>query len=501
MSSEDDAIPAHPREPSGDTQRERRFVIGDTDFRTVAEDAPVMLWVTNADGNVVFTNSKWKKFIGAAPSDQVSGDAWVQALHPDDVQLCLATYQEAFIAHKSFQMEYRLRRADGQYRYVLDVGEPYISHEGKFSGYIGSSSDITERKNHEDQLRLSQLELSQHNQEMQLINQLNSYLQVCRSLEETYPIIAHYARRIFADDSGALYLFDEGHNLVDVVAAWGDEDLFLRAEIAPDDCWALRQGRLHAVDADAKAIVCGHLKGPAGLGYVCAPAVAQGEMIGVLCVVFGPGAGSAPDGGELPRRSSESRVRLVSMAADNLAMALVSLKLREALRRQSVRDPLTRLFNRRYLEETMLRELSTCKRGDRQLGLVMIDIDHFKEYNDKHGHDAGDFVLVEMADIVRGKLRSMDIPCRYGGEELVLVMPGASKEIATARAEAIRQAVEQHAFVFRGAALPQVTVSLGVAAHPADGDGAAELLKAADSALYEAKKAGRNRVVVAGAEE
>jgi diguanylate cyclase (GGDEF)-like protein len=133
------------------------------------------------------------------------------------------------------------------------------------------------------------------------------------------------------------------------------------------------------------------------------------------------------------------------------------------------------------------------------LEVVDVDHDHFKEYNDKHGHDAGDFVLVEMADLVRGKLRSMDIPCRYGGEELVLVMPGASKEIATARAEAVRQAVEQHAFLFRGVALPQVTVSLGVAAHPADGDGGAELLKAADSALYVAKNSGRNRVVVAGA--
>lgn len=458
-----------------------------------------MLWVTNADGKVVFTNSKWKKFIGAQPSDHVSGDAWVHALHPDDVQPCLSTYEEAFVARKSFQMEYRLRRADGQFRYVLDVGEPYISHEGKFSGFIGSSSDITERKNHEDQLRLSQLELRQHNKEMQLINELNSYLQVCRSLEETYPIIAHYARKIFADDSGALYLFDEGHNLVDVVATWGDDSLFVRAEIAPDDCWALRQGRLHAVDSEAEAIVCNHLKGPTGHGYVCAPAVAQGEMIGVLCVVFDAAdAGAAPNGGDVLRRSDESRIRLVSMAADNLAMALVSLKLREALRRQSVRDPLTRLFNRRYLEETMTRELSTCRRGERQLGVVMLDIDHFKEYNDSHGHDAGDFVLVEIAEIVRGKLRSMDIPCRYGGEELVLVMPGASKEIATARAEAVRQAVEQHAFLYKGKPLARVTASLGVAAHPADGNSAAELLKAADSALYLAKNSGRNRVVVAG---
>ena len=135
------------------------------------------------------------------------------------------------------------------------------------------------------------------------------------------------------------------------------------------------------------------------------------------------------------------------------------------------------------------------------VSILMIDIDHFKEYNDNHGHDAGDFVLVEMADIVRSKLRSMDIPCRYGGEELVLVMPGATREIAAARAEAVRQAVEKHAFVHKGKTLQRVTASLGVAAHPADGDNTPDLLKAADSALYLAKKSGRNRVIVAGADQ
>src|SRR5258706_1588027 len=125
-----------------------------TDFRIVAEDAPVMLWLTNAEGKVVFTNSKWLKFVGGPQGDPVGGDAWVKALHPDDLESCMRIFEEAFAAHQSFEMEYRLRRADGQYRYVLDTGEPYINKEGKFAGFIGSSADITDRKNHEDQLRV-----------------------------------------------------------------------------------------------------------------------------------------------------------------------------------------------------------------------------------------------------------------------------------------------------------------------------------------------------------
>ncbi|PPC93695.1 MAG: hypothetical protein CTY33_07105 [Methylotenera sp.] len=471
-------------------------VLESTDFRIVAEDAPVMLWLTNAEGKVVFTNLKWKKFIsGSSDHKPLASDAWVQALHPDDFDHCMKTFNDAFVDHTSFQMEYRLRRADGQYRYVLDTGEPYLNKDGKFAGFIGSSSDVTDRKNHEDQLRLSQLELTQHNKEMQFINELNSYLQVCLSLDETHPIIEHYAKKIFADYSGVLYLFDEAHSMVETAARWGDDESLSQPTISPDDCWGLRQGKVHVVDGVDDVIVCNHIHGHCKDGYVCAPVIAQGEMIGVLTVTLGS-SNVSYDKSKL-RTSKESRTRLIAMAADNLAMALVSLKLREALRNRSVRDPLTKLFNRRYLEETLARELSNGKRSDQRLGFIMIDIDHFKQYNDTHGHDAGDFVLVEIAELLRSKLRSGDIACRFGGEELVLVMPGASKEIAAMRAESMRAAIEQHEFVYQGKNLNGVTASLGVSEYPQDGDTAVALMKAADTALYRAKGAGRNQVMLA----
>jgi diguanylate cyclase (GGDEF)-like protein/PAS domain S-box-containing protein len=481
--------PAH-HSISSDEQR-----VKDTDFRIVAEDAPVMLWFTNAEGKVIFSNARWKKFVsGDADSTQVTSEFWVDALHPDDVQACLDTFKKAFQRRESFQMEYRLRRSDGQYRYVHDTGEPYINKEGKFAGFIGSSTDITERKNHEMQLRLSQMELSQHNQEMQFINELNSYLQVCVSFQETHSIIEHYAKKIFADYTGVLYLFDESHSMVESAARWGQDECLSQQAMAPHDCWALRQGKLHVVSDVHEGIVCSHIVEPCHRGYVCAPVIAQGEMVGVLTVTLG--SDELLDSGKL-QSSIESRSRLIAMAADNLAMALVSLKLREELRSRSVRDPLTKLFNRRYLEETLVRELANGKRTGQKLGIVMIDIDLFKQYNDTHGHDAGDFVLVEISNLIRNKLRSGDIACRYGGEEIVLVMPGASKDIASQRAELIRSLIEAHKFNFKGEDLSEVTVSLGVADYPEDGENATVLMKAADRALYQAKEAGRNRVVEA----
>lgn len=463
----------------------------DADFRIVAEDAPVMLWLTNADGKVVFTNSKWKRFVGREKEvGQISGDAWIKALHPDDLDPCMKVFTEAFTSHQHFEMEYRLKRSDGQYRYVLDTGEPYINKEGKFAGFIGSSTDITDRKNHENQLRLSQLEMAQHNREMQFINELNSYLQVCRSLEETHAIIQHYARKIFADYSGVLYLFDEAHSMVEAVVHWGSNRP-PPPVISPDDCWGLRQGKLHSTDGTDNVIICNHIQGKCDHGYVCAPVIAQGEMIGVLSVVLDDThERSVP-------RSPESVTRLIAMAADNLAMALVSLKLREALRSRSVRDPLTKLFNRRYLEETLARELSNSQRNNQNLGIIMIDIDHFKHYNDTHGHDAGDFVLQEIAELLRSKLRLGDVACRYGGEELILVMPGASKQITTSRAELMRTCIEAHEFIYKGKALQGVTASFGVSNYPADGESSESLIKSADEALYNAKAGGRNRVEVA----
>ncbi|HZV61650.1 MAG TPA: diguanylate cyclase [Methylophilaceae bacterium] len=464
----------------------------DADFRIVAEDAPVMLWLTNAEGKVVFTNSKWKKFVGRqSEKGQIGGDAWINALHPDDLNTCMKVFEEAFTNHQHFEMEYRLKRSDGQYRYVLDTGEPYINKEGRFAGFIGSSTDITERKNHENQLRMSQLEMAQHNREMQFINELNSYLQVCRSFEETHPIIQHYVTKIFADHAGVLYLFDESHSLVEPVVRWGEPQHSSPTAILPDDCWGLRQGKLHMVDDTDNVIICNHMNGKETHGYVCAPVIAQGEMIGVLTVTLG---GKTE---QQITRSRESVTRLIAMAADNLAMALVSLKLREALRNRSVRDPLTKLYNRRYLDETMARELSNCQRSGRSLGIIMLDIDHFKKYNDTHGHDAGDFVLVEVAALLQGKLRTGDIACRYGGEELVMVMPGASKEITAQRAEQMRAAIENHEFLYKGRNLTGVTASFGVASYPENGDNHASLAKCMDEALYEAKTAGRNCVIVA----
>ena len=168
--------------------------------------------------------------------------------------------------------------------------------------------------------------------------------------------------------------------------------------------------------------------------------------------------------------------------------------LQARLKEQVIRDPLTGLFNRRYLQETLGRELARASRDGFPIGMVMIDIDHFKQVNDSHGHEAGDIILQALGRLLLGGIRTGDIACRYGGEEFLLILPKASRAITAERAEQWRVAFEALRTVYGGKTI-QATISLGVAIYPEDGVTAEAVIRAADQAMYRAKALGRNRVV------
>lgn len=478
------------------TQTTQPFNIN-IEFKSLAKDAPVMLWLTNEVGEIIFTNTRWDMFIGAENIEKYGGDAWYKTLHPDDKDNCLKIFQDAFLTHRPFNMEYRLRRVDGSYRYVFDCGEPFLSEDGKFQGFIGSSTDITELKEFQEELRRSHQRMEEHSNAMRLINEMNSYMQVCRSLEETYPVITHYIKKLFPNHSGNLYLLNESKTVVESVVGWGKDSENNRQLIVTDDCWALRQGKTHTVKNVHNSLLCSHLLNPPENGYTCVPLIAQGEMIGMLNIQFPQPIEKTTH--QDKEQQLQDQFHLINMTADNLGISLVSLKLREALKSQSIRDPLTQLFNRRYMEESLARELSRCERIKNRLEIMMIDIDHFKNYNDTYGHDVGDYVLKQVADYIKDHFRNYDIPCRYGGEEFLIVMPNTAEDTAKQRAESLRLGIQSLDLSHQGNALKAVTVSIGISCYPANAVTADHLIKTADLALYEAKQTGRNNVVVSKA--
>jgi len=217
--------------------------------------------------------------------------------------------------------------------------------------------------------------------------------------------------------------------------------------------------------------------------------MAHGEALGMLHVCEMPNA--SPTEHFLP-----SFQEIAQEIGELLSLSLSNIKLRETLFYQSIKDPLTGLFNRRYLEETFVRERARAKRNNYPIGIVMVDIDHFKQFNDTYGHAAGDMVLAETAHLFSANLRTADIVCRYGGEEFCLMLPEASLEQTARRAEELRAKAEHLRVSLNNTLLGTITLSMGVAAYPVHGESLETLLRTADTALYRAKEEGRNRVVV-----
>jgi diguanylate cyclase (GGDEF)-like protein len=364
--------------------------------------------------------------------------------------------------------------------------------------------DIRERRRAEDALQDANEKLSTgvkalelRSKEIGLLSQLGNLLQSCMKAEEAYKIVAQQVRTLFPSESGALCVLSPSRDAVEVVAEWGETSTSERV-FAPDDCWGLRSGRAHCVETPESAIHCAHVSRWPATCYLCVPMMAQGEALGV----FHLQSHEEPHGpeGSLTLEALKAAKREMSIAvAEQIGLALANLRLRETLRAQSIRDPLTGLFNRRYMEESLERELLRATRSQRPLGIIITDLDHFKRYNDTFGHEAGDLLLRELGTFLKTQLRKEDIACRYGGEEFVLILPDASLEIIKHRAETLRSGVKQMVVHFRGQPLGAITLSVGVAAFPAHGDSKEVLLRAADKALYQAKSEGRDRVIVAEA--
>jgi len=330
-------------------------------------------------------------------------------------------------------------------------------------------------------------QMEQRNVISSQLSQMTSFLHACASLEEASRIISHFARQLFPDHSGALYIFRSSRNLLEVATTWGEEE-DNQPMLGPQQCWGLRQGQMYAVSDPQHSILCEHVHH--ARPYTCLPMMAHGEVLALLHVSPNPDITSDAT---IPKTHSA----LLREFTESIALALSNLKLRDTLRQQSIRDALTGLFNRRYLEESLTLEAERAKRNNGSFSIIMLDLDHFKLFNDTHGHEAGDVVLQALGSFLQRHVRGGDIACRYGGEEFTLVLPGASLEIAQQRADQLCEGIRALHIDFKNQILGPLTLSVGLATFPNHGDGGEMVLQAADAALYQAKHDGRDRTAVA----
>jgi diguanylate cyclase (GGDEF)-like protein/PAS domain S-box-containing protein len=363
---------------------------------------------------------------------------------------------------------------------------------GNSMGSVTVARDLTDVKEKEaklrnanEQLQALVAEANQRNRNMTLLQEMSDVFQSCQTSGETYSAIAHFVPKFFPDYGGGLYILNNAKDLFEMTAIWGDAST-MELGFGQDECWSLRRSRAYLVADSKETMNCRHVSSPLPGSYLCVPMMAQGEVMGIFHL-------RKPE--TEPAEQIKGIGQFATTVAEAMAMALANLKLRETLRNQAIRDGLTGLFNRRYMEETLDRELSRGKRQGNPMGVIMMDLDHFKEYNDTYGHNAGDELLCALGQLIQEGVRREDIACRYGGEEFLLIMPGASLEVTLSRANDLCQAVKQ--LHKSSAVLKPITISAGVAIFPEHGASGKDVIRAADAALYRAKEEGRDRVVVA----
>jgi diguanylate cyclase (GGDEF)-like protein len=334
-------------------------------------------------------------------------------------------------------------------------------------------------ENHELQTRLNGLQ--QRSKEMMALVELGENLRLASTVAEANEIIRAFGPHLMPGWNGAVYLAGGVRAIVELAASWGTPPS--HESFATSDCWALRRGATHTVARCEESLRCRHMQADERSPRICVPMLALGEAIGVLTVGAGNQAVSGDGAGSFAKA-----------LGDQVALAIGNLRLQETLRDHAVRDPLTTLFNRRQMEGSLASHLLTGSSTGTSTGIAIIDVDHFKQFNDTWGHAGGDALLQQLARSIESVLCDGEVLCRYGGDELVAITPGMTLELLRARAERMCEAVRNLRVRIDDRAVSGITVSIGIAVAPDHGTSAETLFVAADRGLYAAKSGGRNRV-------
>ncbi len=309
---------------------------------------------------------------------------------------------------------------------------------------------------------------------------MTDMLQAAEDHDDAGSILMATSERLLPEYGGALYVFNNSRDRLDLAKSWNSNESFRPgATLLPSQCWALKRGKPHINDPGTNTLCCMHVMGSAATVEV--PMMARGQVHGLLILSY--------DGEQAMSRLMDVR-RIARALSDSMSLAISNIALRDKLRTQSLRDPLTGLYNRRYMEDALERYVSLAERSGGATSVIMIDLDNFKHLNDENGHAKGDSVLRDVAAQLISALRPSDVVARYGGEELMVILPNCGLDDAMMKAELLRARIEG----LSEAHDTSISASFGVATVPETSTSASDVVPMADTALYEAKKAGKNCV-------
>jgi len=472
-------------------------------FDRLLETANTLVVGLDDDGRVVLCNSMTEQVTGLKRGDLV-GRKWSDAVVPRDI------YPRSWEIFESRsragleqdQFETPIRRHPNGERFVSWSNSRIADPDGRpVSFWFGI--DVTHRQNVQTELEAANRQLlatvktlEHRNRQITILRGMADRLQACHEVGEAFQMAAACVRDLFPGRAGGFYSLNAARTALTLEVAWPDT-VRMAPAIDHRHCGAVLRASSHHWDGNHAESSCLHFgEAYAGTG-LCVPSMAHGELQGMLVLRDTMEVAQAVACEPVIKGAGSEEAALAVAVCENLGLAVSALRLRQQLQDQATRDPLTGLHNRRIMSEMFERELLVAGRKGRSLAVMMIDIDHFKLFNDRHGHEAGDSVLKAVADFFCRQCRASDIVCRHGGEEFAILLPESDVAGAVQRAEHLREGTKRLAVSNRGFALEAVTISIGIAVYPDHGLDARALLRAADEALYQSKILGRDRVTMA----
>lgn len=383
---------------------------------------------------------------------------------------------------------------DNEKKYYEINSNVIKNNNDECTGLVHTVRDVTtgiqehsKLQNAYEELARGMEELQYKNKQINLLVDMSDIMLACVSQEELIDVTAKYSKQLLHFTRGYLYIMHPSKNYLELATSWGHPKT-QATTFTPDQCWAIKLGRRHHIGIVQKELVCSHVKISAedNLAILCVPLTAQNNIYGLLYMETSQ---------EENHYFNDDQRLLINAFAELIALALANVRLRENLQHQSIRDPLTGLYNRRYLDDYLFKHTHQAERNKTPFSILLMDLDHFKRINDHFGHDAGDAVLKEVGKVLQNSIRIGDIATRYGGEEFVIVLYDITVEAARKRAESIRQAVMMLKVKYGAQQIGSPGITIGISAWPDDGKTSMELIEKADTALYNGKKTGRNRVI------
>jgi diguanylate cyclase (GGDEF)-like protein/PAS domain S-box-containing protein len=459
-------------------------------YSELFENAYDIVYTLDLDGKITSVNKAAERILGYSQAEALQM-RFNQIAAPECQEKSLRMIDRQIADKTPLTQELEAIAKDGG-RTILEVSNRLIFHNGKPFGIQGIARNITERKNTEEALRQANRkleswvqQLEQRTREMTLLSEMGDILRACLTREEVYEVIVRASQEIFPGQGGALFVMGPLRNTVETVAQWGDSP---RGEstFTPDECWALRRGRVHWVEDTRVGLLCKHLHSTPPRGYLCIPMMAQSEAVGVLHLAQG-------EDSQMP----EAKQKLTMAMAEHVAMALSNLRLHETLRNQSIRDQLTGLFNRSFMEESLELELRRAVRTQHSICVIMLSLDNFQGINENYGLDTGDSILRRIGMLIQANVRKGDIACRFSGYTYGILLPQSSYEAGQMRAHTLCNLARALEVKYKGEEVGFISVSAGLSIFPDHGQTVESLLRSAEAALARARGVGGNCVVAA----